>query len=72
MGKGINWQSARARDRVNKAGQPEVCTSLQVMPPARKSTTPFPIVYARYANAERREGRQPLPPVQWIASLKNR
>jgi hypothetical protein len=35
-----------------------------------KSSVPFPQVYARYANRCRAKGEKPLPPVQWIASLK--
>jgi hypothetical protein len=36
-----------------------------------KSSVPFPQVYARYANRSRAKGEKPLPPKQWIDSLKN-
>ncbi|HTI81777.1 MAG TPA: hypothetical protein VL614_15115 [Acetobacteraceae bacterium] len=61
-----NWDKARAIDRARKPSS-EPVVHFAAPDPDR---TPFPIVYARYANAEKRAGRKPLPPRQWIASLK--
>lgn len=67
LGKAMQWDRRRAEDRAKKAPDPP-----HVPYPKRQNKTPFPQVYARYANAERAQGRKPLPPLQWIAALKAR
>jgi len=64
----LDWEKANAIEKGREPGP-------QRKPPKpyiRKNKTPFAIVYARYANAERRAGRKPMPPVQWIDYLKTR
>ena len=63
----MDWEKANAAEKWRAADRHET-----PKPWVRRNKTPFAIVYARYANAERRAGRKPLPPVQWIEHLKRR
>lgn len=64
-----NWDAARRRDAARRTdvvpGPFALSPPVEPDAPARD---PFPILYARYAGAERRAGRKPLPPAQWLRS----
>ena len=65
MMKRLDWDRVRM-DRKARGQAPILKPRQQ----RSKSSVPFPQVYARYANKLRAKGEKPLPPKQWIESLK--
>jgi hypothetical protein len=63
MSKGLDWQSARQRENAR--------TEPYYPAPSATKSARFQRNYARYAKQQKAAGRKPLPPVQWIESLRS-
>jgi hypothetical protein len=74
MGTRLNWQAARTRDsNRDHAADADARERASQQRPQRDPNKPsFAIIYARYANPIKARGGKPLPPLKWIASLKEK
>lgn len=75
---GMNWDRTK-KQRTTKGVRRKVDTAkaaalyaFEVKRAAKSKRDPFPVVYARYSKAEKAAGRQPLPPTQWVESLRSK
>lgn len=67
MSRKLDWQRQKADAKANKGGRP----APYVAHAPAGDRLPFPIVYARYANAQRAAGKKPLPPLKWVKRLRS-
>lgn len=63
----MNWEKANAREKASNVQE-----WVPLYPPKKARKAPDAQTYVRYANAERKAGRKPLPPIEWIERLKAR